>query len=854
MVDFSKAIKSKKTKKSGNPLEIYDELDRSTTTGPLRNIQREILENWFDKRRNDKDLIIKLDTGTGKTLIGLLILQSKLNLDEGPCLYLCPNKYLVEQVCDEAKKFGINYCEFKDNQLPQDFQTGKKILITTVQKLFNGKTVFGLDNTYEEIGCIIMDDSHACIDAINDALTININKNKDDNMKEIYEQIFDLFKNDLLEQGEGSFLEIQEGSNNTIMKIPYWAWDEKNSNVLRILNKYKILSEINFVWPFIKDNIINYKAYISGNKIEITPYIIPINRFKSFYDAKNRILMSATTQNDSFFIKGLRFSKNAILSPLESKGVKWTGEKMVLIPSLIADEFNRKEMIKLFAKVGKKRFGCVALVSSNKKAEDYKQYKCIIANKETIFDTITNLKIKKLKEKTVIIVNRYDGIDLPDNACRILVIDSLPYAKSLDDKYNEICRGTSDIINIKIAQKIEQGLGRSVRGEKDFSSIILIGTDLIKFITTSNNLKYFSSQTKQQIKIGLKISKLAKEDYDEYKDDKSNSNKVIKGLINQLLTRDEGWKDFYKSSMDSMEHEQVKSNGILDILLLETEAQNQFELNNIEKACEKIQKIVDSVSKNTVEKGWYLQELARYKYRINKIESNIIQTSAFNNNFQLLKPKEGISYTKINTINSNRIEKIKNFMSKYNNYKEFKIDMDDLLDGLYFGQVAEKFEDKLDNIGKMLGFETQRPDKNIRKGPDNLWYLGNKFYIMFECKSEVNKHRDAIHKFETGQMNNHCGWFEEQYRDDDKLLPILIIPTKNLAYDGNFTHNVQIMRESKLNEFTKNIKAYVHELKAYDIKNLNDTTISQLLENNNLDVESIKKIYTENYIHISNAK
>jgi Rad3-related DNA helicase len=31
------------------------------------------------------------------------------------------------------------------------------------------------------------------------------------------------------------------------------------------------------------------------------------------------------------------------------------------------------------------------------------------------------------KAEAVVFANRYDGIDLPDNDCRILVLDSLPY-------------------------------------------------------------------------------------------------------------------------------------------------------------------------------------------------------------------------------------------------------------------------------------------------------------------------------------------------------------------------------------------------------------------------------------------
>src|SRR5690606_4461786 len=116
---------------------------------------------------------------------------------QGSCLYVCPNKYLVQQAQKDAKKFGISYCTFEQGgSIPNDFIDGKKILIAHVQKVFNGKTVFGIGNDYIPVSSIILDDSHACIDSIKDSFTINLDKNHS-----IYKQIIELFKDSLIEQG-----------------------------------------------------------------------------------------------------------------------------------------------------------------------------------------------------------------------------------------------------------------------------------------------------------------------------------------------------------------------------------------------------------------------------------------------------------------------------------------------------------------------------------------------------------------------------------------------------------------------------------------------------------------------------
>lgn len=838
MVNFSKALKKKDVVKKINPVEIYYSLDRKSAAGPLRPIQENILTEWFEEKKDDRDLIIKLHTGAGKTLIGLLILQSKLNLEQGPCLYICPNKYLVSQVCEDAEKFGINYCCIgEDNELPEEFLLGKSILITYVQKMFNGKTVFGLGGKSEKIGTIILDDSHACIDSINDSCTIKINK-KDN--EELYNKLITLFDDDLNEQGEGTLIDIKNEEFESLLAIPYWAWNEKKSEVLKILSDYKESAAVKYVWPIIKDNIGKCRGIVNGKQIEISPNRIPIKIFGSFNNANNRILMSATTQNDSFFIKGLNLGINAIKNPIQDKTLLWSGEKMILLPSLIDDSCNREEMVALFAKETKNHIGIVSLVPSFQQGKFYEKYGANLANSNNIFELINELKEKKTK-KTLVIANRYDGIDLPDDSCRILILDSLPYSSSLYDIYQENCRATSEIVNVKIAQKIEQGLGRSVRGEKDYSTIIMIGADLVKFVKSKTNRKYFSKQTQQQIAIGQEIVDLARAELKEGE----ISNKVIIDLINQCLKRDEGWKNYYSEQMDEINNEYNES-GIDKILTMENQAEEAYDNEEYEKACDKIQEILDLFELNDIDKGWYLQELAKYKYHISKVESNRIQKSAFMLNRELLKPREGISYNKIEFINESRIARIKKWISEYESFSELNLQVNNILEQLSFGRTASVFEGALDEIGKLLGFICDRPDKMIRKGPDNLWCIGNNEFIMFECKSEVSNTRNEITKTEVGQMNNHCGWFEREYRDA-KVLRILIIPTKNVSYCADFTHDVKIMRKGKLRDLKNNIKSFIKEFKNYHINELSDEKINGFLVANRLDVKSIKEIYHEEY-------
>lgn len=839
MVNFKNKLKEKQLEKKTDPIELYKTLDRKSVAGPLRPAQESILSQWFDFHKDDRDLIVKLHTGEGKTLIGLLILQSRINMGEGPCLYVCPNRYLVEQVRLEAEKFGIQHEILLDeHELNHDFLSGNKILITHAQKVFNGKSIFGIGTASTKVGTIILDDSHTCIDVIKSSFTVKISK-KNENL---YQKILNLFEDDLIDQGEGSFLDIKDGNYSTLMTVPYWAWIEKKSSLLKILAEHKDEQCIKYSWDLIKDSIEKYDCYITGNKIEISPYNIETKKFGVFEHAKHRILMSATTQDDSFFIKGLNFNINSVRNPLRNQEQPWSGEKMIILPSLIDDSLDRQLIITELMKIEQNNFGIVSIVPNTKKTKIYENQGGIIVNASNIFDEIDKLK-KGVFTQVVVFNNRYDGIDLPDESCRILVIDSKPYFENLCDQYEEMCRPDSDIVNKKIAQKIEQGLGRGVRGEKDYCVILIIGNDIVNFMRNKKTREYFSEQTRKQIDIGLEISKFAQED--TATQEPSNS---LCELIVQCIRRDEGWKAYYLDEMNKMK-EDTNSLKIYDILGEEKQIEDCFMQGEYAQAFGLMQSFIDKHQEmSNYDKGWYLQQLARYSYYSDKTKFNEIQKSAFRLNNELLKPRNGINYVRVSYVDCNRLAKIREFLNKFEDYQELMLSINEILENLSFAVDHEKFEDSLQKVGELFGFISQRPDKEIKKGPDNLWCCTNNEYMIFECKNEVLDTREAIKKSEVGQMNNHCGWFESEYGTEVKVSRFMIIPIKKIEYSANFTHEVKMIRKSGLRKLKNVVKDFVHELNPYDLGNITDEKLQEIIDRNELYPEKFKVDFSEDYI------
>jgi hypothetical protein len=543
--------------------------------------------------------------------------------------------------------------------------------------------------------------------------------------------------------------------------------------------------------------------------------------------------MSATVTNDAFLVKGLRLSVDTITKPLVHKEERWAGEKMVLIPSLTHASLDRSAVVSEWAKPRTGRdYGVVALVPSFKMTADWEKYGSKVARKESIKMCIEALKAGHFDDP-VVIANRYDGIDLPDSMCRVLIFDSKPYSEVLSDLYEENCRSSSEITAVRTARVIEQGLGRSVRGEKDYSAIIIIGPELVKFVRNTASRKHLSSQTRGQVEIGLQIAEMAEQEIKSG----ATPNGAIHGLVQQCLGRDEEWKAFYAQEMNTIPAQHLPTQ-ILDIFKQEFEAELSYQAGEEHRAVAELQKLIDTSIKEPSDKCWYLQEMARYTFRSSKIESNKFQVAAHRGNRYLMKPRTGVEFTPLKEISQEQVAAISGWVKSHENFEQLMIAIDEILGRLEFGVKAERFEQAFKELGACLGFSSERPDKEWKEGPDNLWCVRKGDYLLVECKSEVALDRAEVNKDESGQMNNSCAWFQKNYPAAN-CTNILITPPNKLGAAAGFNKPVGIMRDKDLRNLRKNVKALFGEFKTSDFKDLSESKIQGFLDAHKLTAEAV---------------
>lgn len=840
MVDFRKRIGKKAPAKVVDPTKLYSALDRASDKGPLRPVQERVLAEWYGQRRNEKDVILKLHTGQGKTLLGLLILQSKLNEGIGPALYLCPNHFLANQTLDQARQFGIS-CVTAPDELPDDFLEGRAILVAVVHKLFNGLSKFKTGAKSVPVGALVMDDAHACIDAIKDQFVITLRQNLP-NESTAYTELVGLFENELRAQGDGTFEDIKRNDFGAYLPVPYWDWWDKTSEVASILSRHASTDAVKFAWPLLKDSLRYTLCLVSGTQITISPHLAPLDLFGSYARANHRVFMSATVTDDSFLVKGLGLGAATVQQPLVDPNETWSGEKMVLLPSLIDDKLSRAEIVPMFAKENSARqYGVVALTPSAQRCADWGKYGARAVDKTSIGPAVDSLRNRSYS-KTIVIANYYDGIDLPDNTCRILILDSKPFAEEVLDRYVEDRRQGSNLIAARIARIIEQGMGRAVRGEKDYCVILLIGSDLVRALQAPGQRDFFSDQTRAQIELGKEIAEFAKEEIEEGK----TPMLALNGLVKQCLDRDDDWKNWYVEKMDSIvARPQAARGDLLDVFQAEMTAEQRFQNGDYDGAGKILQKLLDDKVKAEADRGWYLQEIARFTYPSSKAQANTFQREAHRMNRSLLRPKEGMIFTKVATLTpEKRLERIKSWLVSHEGFESIATEVDTILGSLSFGIMSDRFERALQDLATALGFESDRPDKEWKEGPDNLWGLRDDQYLLFECKSEVELTRAEINKRESDQMNRSSAWFKRYY-PGSLVARVMIIPSRKLAAAAAFNEEVLIMKKQSLDQLTKNVRGFFNEFRTVDLRDLSERKIDEYLRSHSLTVENLVTNYTE---------
>ena len=789
-IDFGKLKTGNVSNTALHPREIFTALP-GKKEGKFeypRDVQTQVWDSWFS-RKNEKDLVIKMNTGSGKTVVGLLILKSCLNEGKSPAVYVVPDNYLVEQVANEAKDLGIEVTKDADSYR---FLSGKAILIINIYKLVNGKSVFGIgdEGIKINIGSIIIDDAHACLDTIEEQFTLTI-----DSKNPAYQEIYQCFKESLRSQCPIKEAEIDNGEPDAYMQVPFWSWQDKYKDVANILSKAKDSDDIKFKWSLIKKSLALSRCVLSSNKIEISPHCIPIDIIPSVINASRKIFMTATLVDDSILSSHFGITEESINKAVIPNTAGDIGDRMIILPQVINTDLT-DDQIKDFCKSISQIVNVVVIVPSEERSKYWKPEANLILNKNNLYTGVARLK--KEKVGLTVLVNRYDGIDLPKDACRFLVIDGLPVAKRLIDKVEQVILMGSSRKTVQLVQKIEQGMGRGVRSSDDYCVVFLMGRNLTSQLA-GGAMDKFSPGTKAQIELSENISEQIQ----------GGDISQIRETIMYCLHRNEEWVSASKGVLASLSYETSSKPDLITIA--QRKAYDFAYINNYTRATDELTKVVNKVGDKPL-KSYLKQCLAEYINLYDKKEAQKTLMSAAADNSTITKPIAGISYHKLESKAMDQARTCKNYLQeKFDDPNKIVIEINGLLETLIFKpETANIFEESLKRIAKYIGFNSQRPEAEYGRGPDVLWELGELSYFVIECKNGAIV--NTICKGYCDQLTGSSEWFINNYDSTCRYTPILIHPSITFEFDASPKAGVRIINEEKLELLRENIRQFINSL------------------------------------------
>lgn len=734
-------------KRHVDPLEIFKGL---TLRGGIENIwepQAEALKTWHKDLRKAPDVVVQMNTGGGKTLVGLLMAQSLVNETRGRVLYVCANNLLIEQTKRRSEEIGISPAlRYGGNWInEQPFDRAEVFCLTNYHGLFNGRSVFRDDGA----DAIVFDDAHVAESAIRDCFTLRIPSDH-----EAFDDVANVFRRHFANTSRAThFDNVSKKGFTPVLFVPTFIVWQTAPEIRRILLKHNIpdVKFATFAWVHLESNLAECAVLMTGAELVFTATSLPLHVLPYFNDDTRRVYLTATLPTPASFARAFGVAKPRVVRPSGKSGD--AQRLFVFVPG--DDDDEQRENVK---RLVKKLKTCV-ISPSTKKAKDWVPPAKLYDSDqgEAPIDEFRNSK----KPEMLALVARYDGIDLPGKSCRVLVLDRLPRGESLLDRFIDEAVKVETIRLSLTATRIVQAIGRIFRSNTDHGVVMLVGEELQSWLRKPKRLAYLPALLQKQLMLGHEFSKLIDQGETTWEE-----------LVDGILTGDANWEDTYTSNIDQFAPEQMEdgSEWHLQLILQEREAYEDLWFGHPDKAANRYLQMAEEASGHDERLGAWYRHLCGLAYLANNDRSTayVQYLRASNVRSELGRPNEEMDKAFKPKAAEHITDQAKRLATYYRTKRSGMMSALDFVDShLRYGDETNKAEEATKLLGELLGLETQRPEKKgTNTGPDVVWRGNSGLKAWgFELKTNKKGTSEYTKKEDIGQAHDHEQWMNDKFGD-----------------------------------------------------------------------------------------
>lgn len=744
--------------------------------------QGDALREW-NKHRNDRDVAVVLNTGAGKTLVGLLIAQSLVNETRGHVLYACSTIQLVKQTATKALGYGLPVTTYYSSSFSPDglYHRGEAPCVTTYHALFNGKSRFRSD----DVTAVVFDDAHTAEHILRDQFSLSITRAENGAN---YEQILALFEPYHQETGfESSYAEVRAGASTRQFFVPPFEVRNNVSELRRLLLSADLTESTStmFAWEHIRDQEDLCCVLVSDKAVTLTPPIIPTSSLPYFDLDVRRVYLSATLSASDGFVRAFGRPSNHIVAPTTPAG---ECERLVLIPaaseSIEDDVSSTKDVVR--------NHKTLILVPSTYEREKWAEISKF-TDRENVPQVVDQFRHAKPPTKLTLAA-RYDGIDLPGDTCRVMVLDELPKGTGPLERYQWDRLNMRNSLRSLLSSRIVQSFGRISRGMSDHGVVVVTGESLVNWLRIPRNLALLPAFLQRQIQIGEAVSKHA------------SSTQDLSEAADACLKRDPKWIRTYSDNMrDFPQSDETNDfDKALKIAIAEATFGNALWNRDYQRAITTLSKILDESFEFSQFTGAWLSLWLGYAYELSGDDDSARHLYRRAHGAQQNIPSIALSSASTLKSMPRQVQKATEQMqiSSSGTVQLPKTISQDLV-ALKGNASTRQVEEALRSLGQYLGLDSTRPDKEYGTGPDVLWIDEEGNAICMESKTD-KKESCEYHKREVSQLHDHIQWTNDNHQVS-KVYPIFVGDPLPTAENANPSQDMRVIDLQEFNSLAEKL-------------------------------------------------
>lgn len=771
------------------PEALYDRLRiHDPEVVNLWSHQADALRSYYDAHRDHPNVAIELPTGAGKTLVGLLIAEWCRQKRGQRVAFVCPDNLLAAQAARKARGYGIEVVELTRSHKGWDetevtaYRSARAVAVTNYHHVFSKPSYVGDAQT------LVLDDAHAGEERVASHWSVLADRRDDSVLyAALLAAVGGLLEHDFERDVRDPELDPRERAR--VGLVPVTAVAERGDLLVEALDAHTAYPQHNF---FAKDilrrSIGCCLVFVSWREILIRPMIAPTAGHAPFTDPVQRVYMSATLGSGGELERAFGVS-----SPIERIPVPpaWqrhgAGRRLFLMPAAVG-EGSDDVLRAAVASTPRALIIGPSGPASDEAADALLAPEAVRLGAQQIADGDLAPFLAPPKA-ALVLPNRYDGLDLPNDRCRLIVLSGLPTASHSQDRFLWDTLGARRVLSERVRTRIAQGAGRATRNRQDFAAVLLRGRELIDFLLLSEERAALRPELQAELGLAVHYTSIADVDYGE----------ILEAFWNQSDPADRRWaptEDYLRQRSDELERvESPVALALADSAPVEVRAwwaawRGQFE-DATANAQDAVTRLVGEDLRpyralwSYLACAWATMAAERAGDSESAQRVRALRAAAEADARGLMwTPPDTATVAAPTADADERARRAARYLQELKvgsrrPERTFAATLE-----LLEQSRAASFEEGLERLGLLLGFESVRPASQ-EASPDVAWRDGDDVWLLWEAKTEELPHNPINANDDVRHANSHATWMETtfEWAPPAQLLTVIVSP-KTAVHDA----------------------------------------------------------------------